>query len=915
MYFKKIILIVVLFSFFNQAFSTGKVYLVIGSDTAIWTGMNVARFHCTYDQSLYTDPSRNAYRVMDPAFRADLVDSYGQPMKMTWWMMAGNIFRYATNTNVPVPNIMTLYLMKKYHSENILANGDELTLHYHTFVWTDYDGDGRYYWNQAKNFLESLDDFNVTLAQFLLEEQVFPVSFRSGWHYMDNDWQKYLDDRVLPYSLHNDYPAKRTEDPEPIDNIYDWSQAPSAFVPYRPSRENYQLPGDGPGWQVRSAHIWKARVNDYMDTVFAAAQQGTDQVACFWGHLPESDFLENLQKIDSVAHHCEEKYPGVKFRYCTAVEAMQRWRQVTDFEAPVLQFSDEVTGDEVYFNIESDEPIFQQQPFVAVKNIYEEYFVLECEQTGINQWRTVQPVPLSTLAKAGVTACDSLGNQAMAFISYLPNDAFIDNQDQGYAETQGYWSTSSSYSWGTDSRTAILSENDSATAVWTYSAPQAGNYNIFIQFPDLENRVERMRFRILVNQLGVDTVEATSLLPAKQWDYLSTVQLDQASEIAVEMAATGKGQAGKQLVADVVKITALVREKDIAISEELIDFGQVSEEDTADYVLTIANRGIQNLQVFQIYSQNQTILVNQELPITIPPMSDIEVTLSFAAVEIGTIRDTLMIVSDDPQKPTLTLSISAEVTPYFHIIDNEDLDQYQEYGSWHYSVANIYGPTSRYAYLNASPRASACFHTQLKRSGIYELFEIVPSTVNSTDDALYQVKVDGQVQASFHVDQNKGSGNWVSLGKLFLPADTDIELWVIDTGQSSYGDVIRTDAVRFSLVEEGTDIESREGVHPPTVFRLEQNYPNPFGESHSFRSNSRTMIRYQIGRGNGQPVRVDLSVYNTLGQKVFTLVNKMLPAGSYQVEWDASDFSSGIYFYRLQTDQGFVCTRKLILLK
>jgi len=35
-------------------------------------------------------------------------------VKLTWWMMAGNIFRYATNTNIPNPNIMTLYLMKKY---------------------------------------------------------------------------------------------------------------------------------------------------------------------------------------------------------------------------------------------------------------------------------------------------------------------------------------------------------------------------------------------------------------------------------------------------------------------------------------------------------------------------------------------------------------------------------------------------------------------------------------------------------------------------------------------------------------------------------------------------------------------------------------------------------------------------------
>ena len=180
------ILILSLLLVLNSKISTaGEVYLVLGSDTAIWNGMSTSRYHCNYNPELYLDPTMNAYLVMDPAFRAPLVDSYGTPMKMTWWMMAGNIFRYAVNTDMPIPNIMTMYFMKKYHGDNVIANGDELSLHYHTFYWSDYDNDGIFYWNQSLTFLECLDDFNFTLAQFLIDEQVFPVSFRSGWHYMD----------------------------------------------------------------------------------------------------------------------------------------------------------------------------------------------------------------------------------------------------------------------------------------------------------------------------------------------------------------------------------------------------------------------------------------------------------------------------------------------------------------------------------------------------------------------------------------------------------------------------------------------------------------------------------------------------------------------------------------------------------
>jgi hypothetical protein len=74
----------------------------------------------------------------------------------------------------------------------------------------------------------------------------------------------------------------------------------------------------------------------------------------------------------------------------------------------------------------------------------------------------------------------------------------------------------------------------------------------------------------------------------------------------------------------------------------------------------------------------------------------------------------------------------------------------------------------------------------------------------------------------------------------------------------------------------------------PSAYELFQNYPNPF--------NPTTVIRWHLAGDSD----VELSVYNLLGQKVVTLVSKSLPAGSYQVEWDASGFTSGIYYYRIE---------------
>jgi hypothetical protein len=89
----------------------------------------------------------------------------------------------------------------------------------------------------------------------------------------------------------------------------------------------------------------------------------------------------------------------------------------------------------------------------------------------------------------------------------------------------------------------------------------------------------------------------------------------------------------------------------------------------------------------------------------------------------------------------------------------------------------------------------------------------------------------------------------------------------------------------------------------PKKFVLWQNYPNPF--------NPTTAIRYRLSAVS----LVELSIYNVLGEKVAVLVKDKQPSGLYTVNWNASGFAAGIYFYKLQTDAGFVQTRKLLLLK
>lgn len=104
------------------------------------------------------------------------------------------------------------------------------------------------------------------------------------------------------------------------------------------------------------------------------------------------------------------------------------------------------------------------------------------------------------------------------------------------------------------------------------------------------------------------------------------------------------------------------------------------------------------------------------------------------------------------------------------------------------------------------------------------------------------------------------------------------------------------------------------GIQPvsteiPKQFSLEQNYPNPF--------NPATKIKFDIARlpdGQAKQSAVNITIYDAIGREISNIVDERLNAGKYSVDWNAANYPSGVYFYRLQTDN-FSETKKMILLK
>jgi photosystem II stability/assembly factor-like uncharacterized protein len=136
--------------------------------------------------------------------------------------------------------------------------------------------------------------------------------------------------------------------------------------------------------------------------------------------------------------------------------------------------------------------------------------------------------------------------------------------------------------------------------------------------------------------------------------------------------------------------------------------------------------------------------------------------------------------------------------------------------------------------------------------------------------------------------QTSGTSEW-----LFSVSFTDANNgWIV----GNTGTILHTTNGGLTSAEEnGTDAQPKE-------YSLSQNYPNPFNPS--------TVINYKLPISS----KVIIKIYDALGKEVSTLVNEEKPAGSYSVSFEATELSSGFYFYKIIAGN-FVSTKKMILIK
>lgn len=177
------------------------------------------------------------------------------------------------------------------------------------------------------------------------------------------------------------------------------------------------------------------------------------------------------------------------------------------------------------------------------------------------------------------------------------------------------------------------------------------------------------------------------------------------------------------------------------------------------------------------------------------------------------------------------------------------------------------------------------------------------ASVNGSQVTLNWVTATEVNNESFQVERKLGTAEWTNIGIVQgNGTTTEVSHYLFKDNVSFNG------AVYYRLKQTDFDgsFEYSEIVmvdfSAPVSFSLSQNYPNPF--------NPATTINYQVAVKSN----VELKIFNLVGAEVATLVNEVKDAGTYQVDFNASELASGVYFYTIKAGN-FTDQKKMILLK
>lgn len=342
-------------------------------------------------------------RLNSRTFREELLDSNGNGWVCSWFCMEHVGFQ-GENPRMRIAGHHSIY--DWYVKRIEYSFGDIIGWHYHPLsVNGDYNACGM-------NYVASGNIFEI-LARNVIDRQFFPAIYRPGFHTErpDSHW---LLEQWIPFDYANQSVLGNLQyEQQDVKGgrFGNWVGAPTSWEPYHPDYVDYRKKGNCKRVIARclnmNTRMRNITVKDF-EQAFTEAQSGRSQLVSFTDH----DFRDICYDVDlmrSMLTEVIQKYPGVQFEFCNALEGMRKYYNQ---EAASCKLSVELQIEKKCMNIMSERNIFGTQPFFGVKLFGGHYIWSNLDFVDENKWSFVfdrDSVELDQIEKIGIAANSTSG--------------------------------------------------------------------------------------------------------------------------------------------------------------------------------------------------------------------------------------------------------------------------------------------------------------------------------------------------------------------------------------------------------------------------------------------------------------------------------------------------------------------------
>ena len=271
----------------------------------------------------------------------------------------------------------------------------------------------------ATHWFASSNHLFETLSRRIIERKWFPSVNRPGFHVNRPDSHWFLE-QYIPFDYANQSIPFTDFEKQQLDLINgrggDWRKAPRSWVPYHPSHDNYQKPGECRRWIARCLNIGtRLRLlnEEEVRLAFEESKNGKPVILSFTNH-DFRDISKDIAETYDMIKNISNDYENVNFEYADGITAFRKAFKFEKQEPCDLNVSIEKIGDETHLmRIKSSNPTFGPQPFFCYKTKTEGYYHdnLDFEKTYYEWTYTFDKLsaPLSVLDQIGLATNNSYG--------------------------------------------------------------------------------------------------------------------------------------------------------------------------------------------------------------------------------------------------------------------------------------------------------------------------------------------------------------------------------------------------------------------------------------------------------------------------------------------------------------------------